>query len=125
MGYEKDTIAEGYERLAISKEKQELIYELSKKSEFNHPINLKTIRGKPHYRAGKINNLKISLYVGVSVYTVRRYLNCEHKKARIKGGEYHKHYLQGIKSGRVERRRLKAIQDRKDNPEKWSKMQKR
>lgn len=124
----KDTIAKGFEKIAIPKEKQELIYELAKKKEYHHPLKVNTVvkrhkirkagackksihttRGvKYHYLAGKVNYKQIARAVGVSDYTVKRFLNCEHKKAR-ESEENHKRYLRSVETGgyKKDRERIK------------------
>ncbi len=141
---QRDTISKGFEDMAISKEKQDLIYELSMLEEYKHPMKIitkikrhrvrsagsvsnstNTIRGaKYHYLSGKINFTKIAKAVGVSIFTVIRYLKCQHRKSR-ESDENHKRYLKQIESGAYERMIERAKSDRKKYPKKWALMQKK
>jgi len=139
----RDTIAKGFEDVAISKDKQDLIYELSRKKEFKHPVKInkwakhsrrrekstknsynKIRLPKYHYLAGKPNYTAISKAVGVNIYTVIRYLRCQHKKAREEG-EYHQDYLTKRLNGKYIDERKKAKEDRKKNPNKWRNREKK
>jgi len=135
---ERDTIAKGFENVAIDRDKQNLIYELSEKKEFHHPLKIitrvkkhKIRKGRAekssyhhqrgvryHYLAGKVNYTAIAKATGVSICTVIRYLKLQHRKAREEG-EYHQDYMNKRLSGKYLEERRKAKEDRKRNPIKW------